>query len=118
MDECEIKALLASMKITCRSKPNWWAGIEAVASGKPVSLTAFESAEIRSYVRDTLSTRPIDYIFVFSGQMAQYIPADFSGRVIMDFADVDSAKFESYAGEGFGPMTWINRREDKLLRVF
>lgn len=112
------KALLATVRIARRSKPNWWAGIEAIASGKPVSLTAFESAEIQNYVDDILKTRPIDCIFVFSGQMAQYIPADFSGRVIMDFADVDSAKFESYAGVGSGLMTWINRREGRLLRDF
>ncbi len=114
----DIKQALASMQIVRRRKPNWWAGIQALASGRPVSLTAFESAEIRNYVRNTLSTRTIDCIFVFSGQMAQFIPAGFSGKVIMDFADVDSAKFESYAAEGSGPMAWINRREGKLLRAF
>lgn len=116
--ECDIKESLASMQIVQRSKPNWRAGIEALASGKPVSLTSFDSAEIRDYVRDTLKARSIDCIFVFSGQMAQFVPADFSGRLVMDFADVDSAKFESYADEGSGPMAWINRREGKLLRAF
>ncbi len=113
-----IKSSLASAQITRRNKANWQAGIEALASGKPVSLTSFESADIRDYVRTILKTRPIDCIFVFSGQMAQFVPADFSGRLIMDFADVDSAKFESYADEGSGPMAWINRREGKLLRAF
>ncbi len=116
--ESDIKQALASFQIVRRTKPNWWAGIQALASGRPVSLTAFGSAVIRSYVRNTLSTRTIDCIFVFSGQMAQFIPAGFSGKVIMDFVDVDSAKFESYAAEGFGPMAWINRREGKLLRAF
>ena len=36
----------------------------------------------------------------------------------MDFADVDSAKFESYAEEGSGPMAWIHRREGRLLQAF
>lgn len=117
-EDSDIKASLASVQIVHRSKPNWRAGIEAIASGKPVSLTSFESAEIQVYVRDILKTRPIDCIFVFSGQMAQFVPDDFSGRLIMDFADVDSAKFESYADEGAGPMAWINRREGKLLRAF
>lgn len=114
----DIKSSLASVQIARRSKTSWQAGIEALASGKPVSLTSFESAEIRDYVRTILKTRPVDCIFVFSGQMAQFVPADFSGRLIMDFADVDSAKFESYAAEGSGPMAWINRREGKLLRAF
>ncbi len=117
-EDSDIRKSLASFKIVRRNKPNWQAGIEALASGKPVSLTSFESAEILSYVRDTLKTRSIDCIFVFSGQMAQFVPADFAGRVIMDFVDVDSAKFESYADNGVGPMAWINRREGRLLRAF
>lgn len=117
-EDSDIRTLLASSKIVRRNKPNWQAGIEALASGKPVSLTSFQSREIQTYVRDTLKTRSIDCIFVFSGQMAQFVPADFPGRVIMDFVDVDSAKFESYADDGVGPMAWINRREGRLLRAF
>lgn len=112
------KAELLSCGIVVRHKPKWRAGIEALVTGQPVSLASFESAGIVTYVADVIATRPIDCIFVFSGQMAQYIPPDFAGRVVMDFADVDSAKFESYATEGSGPMAWIHRREGKLLRVF
>ena len=112
------KAELASCEIVVRNKPKWRAGIEALASGKPVSLASFESAQISTYVAQLISNRPIDCIFIFSGQMAQFIPADYRGRVVMDFADVDSAKFESYADEGSGPMVWINRREGHMLRAF
>jgi len=114
----ERKAELASCEIVVRTKPQWLGGIEALVSGKPVSLTCFESSEIRAYVAHVIATRPIECIFVFSGQMAQYIPADFGGRVVMDFGDVDSAKFESYADDGSGPMAWVNRREGRLLRAF
>ncbi len=117
-EDSDIKSSLASVQIARRNKANWQAGIEALVSGRPVSLTSFESTQIRDYVRTILKTRPIDCIFVFSGQMAQFVPANFSGRLIMDFVDVDSAKFESYAEEGSGPMAWINRREGKLLRAF
>lgn len=118
IEDSDIRASLASMQIVQRNKSNWRAGIEALASGRPVSLISFDSSEIRDYVGDILRTRPIDCIFVFSGQIAQFIPADFSGRLVVDFADVDSAKFESYANEGSGPMAWINRREGVLLRAF
>ena len=114
----ERKNELASCEIVLRQKPKWQAGIEALVSGKPVSLTSFESDALEDHVADTVATRPIDCIFVFSGQMAQFIPADFAGRVVMDFADVDSAKFESYAEEGSGPMAWIHRREGRLLQAF
>jgi len=114
----ERKAELASYEIVLRKKPQWLGGIEAMLAGKPVSLTCFDSSEIRAYVDHVVATRPVDCIFVFSGQMAQFIPADFGGRVVMDFGDVDSAKFESYADDGSGPMAWINRREGRLLRTF
>ena len=114
----ERKAELASCEIILRTKPRWQGGIEAIFSGKPVSLTCFDSAEIRAYVAHVIATRPIDCIFVFSGQMAQFIPENFHGRVVMDFADVDSAKFESYADDASGPMAWVNRREGRLLRTF
>lgn len=112
------KAELASSEIVVRDKPKWRAGIEAILSRKPVSLTSFESAKISAYVAHVIATRPIDCIFIFSGQMAQFIPSEFEGRVVMDFADVDSAKFESYADTGAGPMAWINGREGRLLKDF
>ncbi|MEP3227465.1 MAG: TIGR03087 family PEP-CTERM/XrtA system glycosyltransferase [Parasphingorhabdus sp.] len=117
-EDSAIKANLASSHIALRTKSNWQAGIEALATGKPVSLTSFESEAIQGYVDQILQSRPIDCIFVFSGQMAQFVPASYSGRLVMDFADVDSAKFESYAESGKGPMAWINRREGKLLSAF
>ncbi len=109
---------LASLHAELRDKPVWLAGIEALARDKPVSLTSFGSRTMQDWVYERLATRSISHIFVFSGQMAQYVPADFKGRVIMDFVDVDSAKFESYAGEGGGFMAWINAREGKKLAAF
>lgn len=112
------KVELQSCEIVIRTKPKWLGGIEAIVAGKPVSVACFDSPEIHAYVANVIATRPIDCIFVFSGQMAQFIPADFGGRVVMDFGDVDSAKFESYADQGSGPMAWINRREGRLLRAY
>mgnify|MGYP003644832124 CR=1 FL=1 len=112
------KVELQSCEIVMRTKPKWLGGIEAIVAGKPVSVACFDSPKIHAYVANVIATRPIDCIFVFSGQMAQFIPADFGGRVVMDFGDVDSAKFESYADEGSGPMAWINRREGRLLRAY
>jgi sugar transferase (PEP-CTERM/EpsH1 system associated) len=102
------------------------AALQAVASGKPVSLTAFASPRIRRYVDNVLATRPITAIVVFSGQMAQYLPlrrgsrsADhFGGRIVMDFVDVDSAKFEAYAAAKLPPLSMLYRREALLMRQF
>lgn len=109
----EVAVLAASHCVVNRSKPLVLAGVEAVLSGKPVSLTAFHSARLENWVRETLANRPITTIFVFSGQMGQYIPDDYRGRVVVDLCDVDSAKFENYAAAG--QRVWLNSREGRLL---
>ncbi len=89
------------------------AGLEAVISRKPVSLTAFHSKKLQEWVRKIIAERGITTIVIFSGQMGQYIPDDFAGRVVIDLCDVDSAKFEGYAASG--QRVWLNKREGHLL---
>lgn len=109
----QVNELAASTCIVRRSKPLVLAGVEAVFSGKPVSLPAFHSHRLANWVRELLANRPISTIFIFSGQMGQYIPESFTGRVVIDLCDVDSAKFESYAKSG--ERVWLNEREGRLL---
>jgi sugar transferase (PEP-CTERM/EpsH1 system associated) len=45
------------------------------------------------------------------------VPEHFPGRVICDFVDVDSAKFEAYAQRRGGWRGWIDRREARLLHA-
>jgi polysaccharide biosynthesis protein PslH len=112
------RAGLASLHSELRDKPQWLAGIEALAKGTPVSLTSFGSRTMQDWVDERLASGRISHIFVFSGQMAQYVPESFGGRFIMDFVDVDSAKFESYGTEGGGFMRWVHAREGKKLAAF
>lgn len=111
--EAALAGVAASHCVAARSKPLALAGIEAVLAGKPVSLTAFHSARLADWVRHTIASRPISAIVVFSGQMGQYVPEDFAGRVVIDLCDVDSAKFASYAEAG--ERVWLNAREARLL---
>ena len=113
--EGELAHVAASHRLVHRTKPLPLAGLEALARGQPVSLTAFESDALRQWVADTLAQRSIDTIFVFSGQMGQYVPDDFGGRVVIDLCDVDSAKFEAYGVEGSWPRKLIDQREGKIL---
>lgn len=116
-EEVELAAIAASYRLVGRSRPLALSGVQALAKKRPVSLTAFHDRTLAAYVRDVIDTRPISVIYVFSGQMGQYVPADFQGRVVMDFVDVDSAKFEAYAARRGGPMGWIEAREGRLLRA-
>ncbi len=105
----------ASYLLIRRSKSIARSGMEALASGRPVSLTAFDSRQMAHWVRDTLARQVIDTIFVFSGQMGQFVPQDFAGRVVVDLCDVDSAKFDAYGANSHWPRSWIDRREGHLL---
>ncbi|MCX7676120.1 MAG: TIGR03087 family PEP-CTERM/XrtA system glycosyltransferase [Alteraurantiacibacter sp.] len=111
--EAELASLAASHCVVTRGKPLALAGIEALLKGMPVSLTAFADYRLHAYVRDTLAKQPITAIYVFSGQMGQYVPADYAGRLVVDLCDVDSVKFENYAASGRS--VWLNRREARLL---
>jgi sugar transferase (PEP-CTERM/EpsH1 system associated) len=114
--EAALATVAASYSLVQRGKPVPLAGVEAVARGEPVSLAAFRHKAIARFVERTLRERPIDTIYVFSGQMGQYVPADWDGRLIVDLGDVDSAKFGSYAAEAGGPKRWLFARENRLLR--
>ena len=113
--EAELAGVTKSHCLVHRTKPLAQAGLEALASGKPVSLTAFDSPRLRAWVADTLARYPVTRIFVFSGQMGQYVPADFTGPVVIDLCDVDSAKFEAYACDHSWPRAVLDRREARLL---
>lgn len=105
----------ASRSIVFRTKPQWVAATQALMTRQPVSVTAFSSEPFRAAVRSILTRHSIDTIFVFSSQMAQYLPSPGRQRVIMDFCDMDSAKFDSYAASARGPMRWMMQREGNLL---
>ena len=114
--EAELAAIAASHCMPTRGKPLPLAGFEAVARREPVSLAAFRHRRLGEWVEHTLARQAIDTIYVFSGQMGRYVPAGWQGRLVVDLVDVDSAKFEAYAGERAGPMRWVNAREARLLR--
>ena len=108
----DLAAHLASVAIVRRSKPQAVAALEALARGRPVSLTAFGSAAMR----DAVARVRADAVYCFSGQMAQYLPAGVPA--VMDFVDVDSAKFAGFATGGSPPLRWMMRREARLLGAF
>lgn len=118
LDDSGLASLTASRKVLWRGKSRVAATLEALAQGKPASLTAFDSTTMREAVADVLAREKIDTIYVFSGQMAQYVPAKFNGRVVMDFCDMDSLKFADYAKDARGPMRWLMAREADKLQTF
>lgn len=114
--EVELASIASSYRLVRRSKPLIISGVQSLLSGRAISLHAFYDDALADYVRTTLQERPIGTIVIFSGQMGQYIPADFDGPVVADFVDVDSIKFEEYAAQREGIAKWAYAREARLMR--
>lgn len=104
--------------IIWRNKSQTVSGIQALLSHRPMSLTSFDNASLRASVDNILARHAIDTIFVFSSQMAQYLPPRPRQRVIMDFVDMDSAKFAAYAKTSKGPVGWMLSREARMLQAY
>ena len=103
---------LGDCHVEVRTRGRAAAGARALIAGKPVSLTLFDSPSLRAFVARMAAE--VDTVFAFSGQMAQFVPAEGGARFIMDFGDVDSAKFDDYAARG-GLLAPLYRRESARL---
>lgn len=89
--------------------------LSALMTNRPASLVAFDNAQLRQAVEQLLARHAIDTIYLFSSQMAQYLPPNPRQRVIMDFVDMDSAKFAAYAQNSKGLMRWMLGREARMM---
>lgn len=111
--------LCASLAIEVRKVSRPLALAQAVLRGEPVSNRLFRSAALARHVGGLIRHGEISHIVAFSGQMAQYLPADFAGPVLMDFVDVDSAKFATYAAQDKRqPLHWVHAREADRLGAY
>jgi sugar transferase (PEP-CTERM/EpsH1 system associated) len=122
-DAAHLPALRAAMRgslgeahVEVRRTGKFAAAAEALRSGKPISLTLFDSPRLRAFAEAMLSREDVGTVYAFSGQMAQFVPEGCRQRFVMDFVDMDSAKFGDYAGAG--PMRWVHRREAAKLLDF
>jgi sugar transferase (PEP-CTERM/EpsH1 system associated) len=92
------------------------AAARALIERRPVSLAAFDSADLRRFVDRLVREHDVTAAVAFSGQMAQFVPA--GPRFVMDFVDIDSAKFEAYGETGAPHLKWLMRREAEMLFAF
>jgi len=111
--------LCKSLAIEVRNVSRPVALAQAVLRGEPVSNRLFKNAALARHVDALVRGGSITHIVGFSGQMAQYLPADFDGPVLMDFVDVDSAKFATYAEQDKRqPLHWVHQREAQVLGAY
>ncbi|MDK2761291.1 MAG: TIGR03087 family PEP-CTERM/XrtA system glycosyltransferase [Sphingopyxis sp.] len=115
----KMTSLCKSLTVEVRNISRPMALVQAVLRGDPVSNRLFHNAALARRVDGLIAQGGITHIVAFSGQMAQYLPIDFSGRVLMDFVDVDSAKFATYAQQNKRqPLHWVHAREARVLGAY
>lgn len=87
-------------------------------TGEPLSLPYYRDNELRSWVARTIDQMQPSVCVVFSSVMADFLPADRRIRTLVDFVDMDSAKWTQYSSTHRWPMSWVYRREGRLLFEF
>jgi len=87
-------------------------------SGEALTLGYYRNEGLAQWVRATVARHAITRVVVFSSAMAQYV-TDLAGvRTVVDFVDVDSAKWEQYGRSRAWPLSQLYRREGDRLLAF
>lgn len=94
--------------------------LRGLATGEPLTLPYYHHAGLQTWVDRIVAKQQIKRALIFSSAMAQYVrrPPYNRLRRVMDFIDVDSAKWAQYADGKPWPLSWIYRRESQRLLQF
>ena len=92
--------------------------LRGLLTGEALSLPYYRSAALAEWVGQVVAREGIGQAVVFSGPMAQYLDIPGLRRRIVDFCDLDSAKWTQYASDHRWPMSWLYRREGRRLLAF
>jgi sugar transferase (PEP-CTERM/EpsH1 system associated) len=114
----KVERVAASTTTAVRPASKGFAVASALLTCLPASVSLFSVPALHQAVRNRLVTGKIGTIFAFSGQMAHYVPVGIDARFIMDFVDMDSAKFAQQGASGRGLSGLALRQEAKRLLAF
>lgn len=93
--------------------------LSGLLTHQALSLRYYQNTGLQAWVNQTLGANKMDATIIFSSVMAQYVSGTSGGALppmLVDFVDVDSAKWTQYATSHKWPLSWLYRREgDRLL---
>jgi sugar transferase (PEP-CTERM/EpsH1 system associated) len=92
--------------------------LRGLLSGEALSLPYYRDAGLSAWVEAACAKERLDAAVVFSSVMADYIPDMKSMPTLVDFVDMDSAKWRQYATTHRWPLSWLYRREGERLLAF
>jgi len=90
----------------------------ALFTREALSVRYYRNREMTDWVADVVARHGIRNAVVFSSSMAQFAMSLPDVRTVVDFVDVDSAKWESYGRARPWPLSAIYAREGARLREY
>ncbi len=94
------------------------ASLRALPLGRALTLSYYDDAGLRRWVRGLGARQKLDAAVVFSSSMAQYVDELPGLPMLVDFVDVDSAKWTQYADAHRWPLSWLYAREGRRLLAY
>lgn len=97
----------------------WQAKLRALMRlphGEPLTLGYFRDRAMQRWVTATTAAHRIDATVVFTAAMAPYAPP--GPPMLVDFVDLDSAKWKQYAAVRRWPLSWVFAREGRTLAAY
>ncbi len=110
-----VRALCAELHVS-RLRPRLarLCAVRGLALREPLTMTIYRDAALRAWVDGIREARRADIVLVYSSSMLQYAEG-FDQPLVIDFTDVDSAKWREYSRRRRWPLSWLYRREGRLL---
>jgi sugar transferase (PEP-CTERM/EpsH1 system associated) len=95
------------------------ASLSGLLTGEALTLAYYRSAGMQRWVKEVAAQHGLQASVVFSSSMAPFaqslLPAV---PMLVDFVDVDSAKWTQYAPDHRWPLSWLYRREGRELLAY
>jgi hypothetical protein len=100
------------------SPVRWLQALRALPTRTPSSVAYFWSPRLYQRIRQTVLNTKFDATIVHCAFVAQYVIPLQSGFRIMDFGDLDSAKWADYSQWKSFPFSWMYAFESRKLRAY
>jgi sugar transferase (PEP-CTERM/EpsH1 system associated) len=92
-----------------------WRALSSLWRREPATVACYRDAGMSRWVQGIANRRGADAVLVHSSAMLQYADSAPGTPLVVDFNDVDSAKWEDYASRRPWPMSQVYRREGRRL---
>lgn len=117
-----VRGMCADLHVS-RIFPRWAKvrSLRGLLTHEALSVDYYRDSHLHAWVKKTVAEQKIDAIIIFSSVMAQYVddlPGIANCPLLVDFVDVDSAKWTQYASNHRWPLSWLYQREGERLLAY